>query len=121
MGEFVIKANPKDDLYVIWSTVVDDVTWIGTRAQVVEHLTTEFGVRFNAEEHAARADENGSSVQWSRTGFWDDEAIWVMGTRPEDSVEHYELPRVNLTAYAHALLIDDIPAAQALLRVVNDD
>lgn len=31
MGRAIVKAAPDRDLYLIWSTVVDNAIWVGTR------------------------------------------------------------------------------------------
>lgn len=42
MGEFVVKTAPDVDLYLIWSTVVDSACVIGTRAEILAHLWTDY-------------------------------------------------------------------------------
>ncbi len=38
MPTFILKVRPDRDLYVGWSTVVDNLTRTGTRAEFLEHL-----------------------------------------------------------------------------------
>jgi hypothetical protein len=60
----VIKASPDEDLYVVWSSVVDDAVAAGTAREVLEFLNQpgewphDAGV---AEALAARAAARGGS------------------------------------------------------------
>src|SRR5664279_2648683 len=65
MPSFIVKAEPDTDLYVYWSTIVEAPTFVGTRAELTDHLlrhdhtgpTTLDAVA----ERFARADARGSS------------------------------------------------------------
>ena len=70
MGRCIIKPEADEDLYVIWSSVVDNATFVGTKEQVaqwwiggeVARVTREF------DEAIQRTDENGSSDRRFNTG-----------------------------------------------------
>lgn len=128
MGEFVVKASPDVDLYLIWSTITDCPYYVGTREEIREHLWDEYRSEhphstpqpgYSPDDRMARADEHGTSAQAPAGMYgWDDEAFSIREVVPDDG-HWYELPRVNLVAYARALLDEDEPAAHALLRRVE--
>jgi hypothetical protein len=130
MPSYVVKAARDEDLYLIWSTVVDCATYVGTRAEIAEHLWSEHRRGHpdcdpkpgsGPDARMARADKTGSSVLEPAGAYgWDDAAFMVMEAAPHDD-HWYELPRANLAAYARALLADDEPAAHALLRRIPDE
>ena len=93
MPQYIVKADPEADLYVMWSTIVDcPVSW-GNRAD------------FSDEDPARleRADRTGTS---SYDGFynWADDEFYVreLGTTHND----YMLPRKNLKAFIECLAED---------------
>lgn len=115
MGRYLMKCEPGRDLYVEWSSVVDNLTWVGTRAEALTLAQTD-------EARLARTDATGSSTLWEvagypREGAWDDLGIHVCNTtRRDDGVYSYTLLRSDLAAYATALAADDVARAEALLR-----
>lgn len=130
MPSYVVKAAPDEDLYLIWSTIVDCATHIGTRPEIAEHLWSEHRRGHpdcdpkpgtGPDARMARADKTGSSVIEPEGAYgWDDDAFTVMEAAPRDG-HRYELPRANLAAYARALLAGDEAAAHALLRRIPDE
>lgn len=114
MGQCILKAAPDRDLYLIWSTVVDNAIWVGDRTALVEHLREEYGRSSNFETRIARADRRGSSMLDYGFGRWDDEYLAVGEGSPMDG--WYHLRRDRLVAYAEALLAGDDAAAVALLE-----
>lgn len=109
-----MKCEPDRDLYVEWTTVCDNATWVGTRAEALTLEQTD-------EARLDRTDKTGTSTLWEvkghpREGAWDDPTIIVCNTdRHEDRIYSYTLRRADLTAYAEALLADDTARAEALL------
>lgn len=83
MGKPVYKASPDLDLYAEWSSIVEAPTFIGTRAEMLEHLTQNQDRRGDdtPEVRLARADETGSSslrdpmssYAGPLSGAWDDD------------------------------------------------
>jgi hypothetical protein len=132
MGEFVVKAAPDVDLYLIWSTVVDSVCVVGTRAEILAHLWADYRMEHpectpnpgtGPDARMARADRLGSSAHEPAGMYgWNDEAFHVGEAAPRTG-GWWELPRASLVAYARALLADDEAAAHALLQPmdVEDD
>jgi hypothetical protein len=123
MPSVLVKATPGRDLYCVWSTVVDNVTWIGTRAAFVAERPGDE----SSPERLARTDLRGTSVitheddprsdyataeyGWDDTGF----VVTNITNSPEP---FYWLPRANLAAYLDAILADDDAAMYATLNVI---
>lgn len=114
MGKCILKAAPDRDLYLIWSTVVDNAIWVGDRAELVEHLREDHGDSYYNEKRIDRADQFGSSMLDYGFGRWADEHLPVGEGSPDDG--WYHLRRDRLAAYAEALLADDEASAVALLE-----
>lgn len=114
MGRYLMKCDLNRDLYVEWSSVVDNLTWVGTRAEALRLDQTD-------EERVARTDRTGASTLWKVVGYpvegtWEDATIHVCNTeRREEGVYSYCLNRSDLTAYAEAMAVDDVARAEALL------
>lgn len=104
MPSYIVKADPAVDWYCLWSTVVDaPIDW-GTRAELSRDLHGEAG----EAERFARADERGTSVNWTDWpaddmpfGWQDDEFIVMEGAPERDDYEDgcWMLPRENLRTY----------------------
>lgn len=118
MPSYVLKPSPDEDLYCIYSTVVDAVTHIGTREEIRAYLLHQDGVNGKPDERLDRADRNGTSclIDSDGTGAWygwNDETIRIM----EGPGGPGELSRADLSAYCHALLEDeDGTRAAALVK-----
>lgn len=61
MPSFVVKAAPDEDLYAIYSTIVDAFVFIGTRGETRQRLLYEDGINGRPDERMERADLNGTS------------------------------------------------------------
>lgn len=87
MSVHILKADRDTDLYAVWSTTTDwplSAEHVGTRAEILALLSPYDGDERGAtEERLARADECGTSAQWSWSdadgifgppyyGSWDD-------------------------------------------------
>ena len=82
MPSTIIKPKPKEDFYVVWSTVVDAATYWGTRAE----LEAEY--RDGTPERFARADQHGTSALWGSRAYG-----WVQSNRTlmlGEDVDHRE-------------------------------
>ncbi len=108
MPRFIMKANREDDLYVEWSTVVDNIVWTGTREELTKH--GEFSGWFTGssqladiEARIARTDETGTSARFFDTdpqeGAWDDPYLLVTNDPVMDD-GYYRLDRDDLGDYA---------------------
>src|SRR5262245_22785603 len=90
MGDFLVKASRTEELYLVWSTVVDAPTWIfDGRNHVLKHLRDEYkrrkacpdcgrGILEEPEAKLRRVDETGTSGRDVRWYGWDDTAFIVM-------------------------------------------
>lgn len=114
MPSYIIKPEPDQDFYVIWSTIVDGPTEWGTRAEVEEHLLAE-AARHQAAETAQRfdrADETGSSAHERGNGDWTDSGFTCNWTADGNEGDPRWLPRDNLGQWLRTgdeTLLDPIP------------
>jgi hypothetical protein len=128
MPAFILKVRTDRDLYVQWSTVVDNVVRVGTRAEFLEHLAAaepwasdvwSTDLLHCPEARLGRADDYGTSAMWPTAeepfGGWEDDLM----------VEQRGiLPRADLEAYVDALLLADLrdpEKAYELLVPFDDD
>lgn len=93
MPSYVVKPRRGEDLYVVWSEVVDAPTFVGTRAETERHLAawgeTGDGRRLD------RADETGTSAMhkdvgegYVQPGSWGDNGFIYLqeGFLPRDGL-----------------------------------
>lgn len=117
MPSYVLKASPdtSEDLYCIYSTIVDAVTVIGTRGDIRQYLLHQDGVNGEPDARLARADQNGSSclIDSDGTGVWYGwaEEFISIGEGPGDG----NLPRKDLSAYLGYMEANNNEAAAALV------
>jgi hypothetical protein len=120
MPSYVLKASPdaSEDLYCIYSTIVDAVTVIGTRGDIRQYLLHQDGVNGKPDERLERADQNGSSclIDSDGTGVWYGWAEESISIRegPGDG----ELPRKDLSAYLGYMEAHNNEAAAKLVQPV---
>ena len=116
-----MKASQDRDLYCMWSTVVDNVTYIWTREEVLAAQPRDRVDR--ADKFGSSVilkSENAESVYTSREGGCDHTGFIV--TNIEGSPHpFYWLKRSDLAAYLDALLTDDDEAMYTVLAVIEDD
>lgn len=95
MPSYVIKPNPDEDRYVMWSTVVDNGWILGTREQALREPDV-------TEERLDRADANGTSALDQDYG-WDEKEIYVSNDPASwdenDEDVYYTLPREHVFEY----------------------
>lgn len=60
MGGFLIKPDPRHDLYMVWSSVEDGPLWAGSAA-AWQNYGQQLQGGFSTEERQRRADECGTS------------------------------------------------------------
>lgn len=110
MGRAIIKVDKDEDLYMVFTTMVDSITMIGTREELAREGVTpgEF----------ERADKFGSSSYRDR-GVWDAAPLPMLAeTRNEGW--RFLLDRENYGTYARLMLEDRDTEAEALLRPDED-
>lgn len=125
MGNIIIKAAKDLDLYCEWSSVVDAPTFIGTRDEVLRHLTgyrSSYGQSDPAEVRVARADKTGTSAkrdprapgytgpldgEWNDTGFVVEQRGW--------------LPRASMARFLELYAVNVDAAYEVLEPFENDD
>ena len=122
MPRYILKCDRDTDLYVEWSTVVDNVTRVGTREQCIHD-----GIE---AERLARADKTGTSVVrfWTEgdgyhEGSFEDEHLLVRNCQTIDDHGGMLLPRDRLLDYARLVYANDMAGAEVLLElgVVEED
>jgi hypothetical protein len=123
VSDTLVKADRDQDLYLIWSSIVDAPIWIGTRAELLKQLWTDFHRKHpncdpkpgtGPDVRLARADEFGTSDLDGDYG-WEQESFILMAGAPDDDY-FYDLPRTNLAAYATTLVEHGEVPARAHLR-----
>lgn len=104
MPRFIMKVDPDpaDDRYVEWSTVVDNIVWVGTRSELAAHAYSE-GWAHIAEDRIARTDRVGTSALWNeedtiQDGAYADTHLVVTNVQGRDGV--FRLNRADLGAFA---------------------
>lgn len=126
MPSYVLKtsSDPAEDLYCIYSTVVDAVTGIGTRDEIRAHLASEGGHPMEINGRFAHADALGSSCLIANSTGDGGYQVWYGYT--DDSLTigegpggKGELPRGDLSAYCRALLDDEGSADRAARLVIG--
>lgn len=110
MPQIIVKANPDEDLYVSWSTIVDGPAEWGTRAEMID----EYG---HDPERLDRADRTGTSAYDHRLYGWNDDTFVVMNGGESRGL----LPRTKLAEYLNILTLtpDDTTAADHLLEPLD--
>lgn len=122
MPTYVLKVDPDLDLYVEWSTVVDDACRVGTRAEMLETLRRAVPPGYDPqpgsapEDRLRRADESGTTALWPSAvdpfGGWGDRYLMVQ--------QRGLLPRGRLSAYLAAHADGNETRAYALLEHFDD-
>lgn len=111
MGYTVIKISPAEDLYMVWSSAVDNVVEVGPRSVIEESILFRDSVE-SAAVKLRRADELGSSDRGS--GTWDSPGL-VVREDPDGW-----LPREKFRAYALAAGRDEFAIMRALVESIGD-
>lgn len=115
MGQIILKMRPADDLYMIWSTVVESPVFLGDRADVVAYLEAERFMWSDPEGALARADACGASSKLWRDGAWDDpECVFIYEQRGI-------LRARKLPILAEMFLLDPAADAGPLLEPFDDE
>lgn len=115
---FILKCDPKIDLYVEWSTIVDNACFIGTREQCL--------ARGIERERLARADLQGTSCfDYDHEGEQVEPygSFTVAGFVVADPLtgNFRWLPRGHLFQYCHAFLNDDAHRAWSVTEEITEE
>ena len=109
MPSYVVKAAPDEDLYCMWSTIVDCPTWyFESREDALRHPEV-------SDERIGRAIATGTS---SIDGFygWSEDRFHIREVTP-DADHFWFLPRANLSAYIRSAMETDDPSKRWHLLV----
>ena len=109
MPRFILKTATDSDLYVEWSTVVDNLVAVGDREWFISEG--------NDPERLDRADKTGTSCKGFERegdgyafGAYDDNGFILHNMETRQGFRW--LPRKNLHAYAEAVMRGDMDVAE---------
>lgn len=127
MPTYLIKPDPDEDFYAMYSTVVDNMVAWGTRAELEDDYKHE-PLMVEAERFE-RADRNGTSAMWDGDnpnaiyGFNDQEFMIREIMQLSDEGWIWDLPRKNIKAYCEATAKKDWLTVRNFLTldVAEDD
>lgn len=112
MPTYVVKPDAHEDFYVLWSTVVDNWTFAGTRAEVLDYERRNLGgmqaidPAHRPEARFDRADVNGTSAMWPEEKAgpdkylgWNDEEFMVANDADPEVPGQFLIRRADLRRY----------------------
>lgn len=108
MGSCIIKVSKNRDLYMKWSSVVDNCTFIGTRQELLKE-------REATMDAIDRADRTGTSDRIFSSDGWDGQGNLVMETSVRNHEDGLFLRREDFEKYADLLLQGNVADAEDLL------
>jgi hypothetical protein len=124
MPNFVMKAGP--DLYVEWSSIVEDFISTNTRAEMLEKFRyrTEQSPTETPEERLDRVDRNGTSALYydpPYVGSWEDSGLMVqqLGILAREDLAAYVLAETKREAYALLRPLDDDEMGEFQARIAK--
>ncbi|UDL16754.1 hypothetical protein SEA_ATUIN_61 [Arthrobacter phage Atuin] len=98
MGNFIIKADPEEDFYILWSTYTDSPIGYGTRQEFEDWEPETY-----TDQRFERADRTGTSYLLG-CGSWEDDIRLVTGgTKPD----HWYIPREHIRQVCVGLVDND--------------
>lgn len=121
MPTIILRTAPDRDQYVLWSTIVDNVTHVGTRDETMAYLLAEHGRRHQPE--ATRALDAADATGTSDRGGWGAYPVGPFLVHEAAEPGPWLLYRGDLAAYADAL-VDDATGGTAqrfLTRYISED
>lgn len=119
MPSFIIKPVADRDEYVVWSTVIDNVTMAGTRLEFA--IEPELHAGEFAAERFERADATGSSEHFGSIFHWERDLFLVHNLSWTDEAFRV-VRREDLYDFALAEAAEDADMCYALSRpVVEED
>ncbi len=96
MPSFILKPEPDDEKYVVWSSIVDAPTAYGTPEELNRIYFHEM-----TQERFDRADATGTSLKTGEFGWDLPEDVLIVGE--VGSMGFFMLQRKNLKAFIQAL------------------
>lgn len=103
MPSLIVKPEKDVDFYVVWSSVVDNITAAGTRAQL-QHDTLLAARKEAGDDRFDRADQYGSSAhpegEMAGDGYWDAKGFVVSNEFRRTDCTFFWLDRGDLAAFA---------------------
>jgi hypothetical protein len=120
MPSYIVKCDPDQDFYVMWSSIVDAPTAWGSRTEIEAPSWLEPAAI--AAERFHRADEYGTSAQWGadqpgtaiiRPYAWDSDGFIYL--------QQGLLPRARLRELCERLEKDDQADVTDMLEPFEDD
>lgn len=110
MPSWIVKPSPDHDLYVEWSSVVDNAVAIGTREEMIVG-----GVAVERLDRAGRTGTSCKGFEREGDGFqpggWDDKGFIL--TNMETRQGFRWLPRANLLRFVQAMYVGDTDTAES--------
>ena len=120
MPSFIVKPVRDRDEYVVWSTVVDAPTAVGTRTELLPVLLEMYGYEAGDPARFDRADEHGTSAHGPWFG-WSEDEFPLGNMHWEPGPASYQVRRANLATYARADIAEDTAACLALVEPYDDE
>jgi hypothetical protein len=125
MPTFVMKVAKDRDQYIGWSTVVENIVWVGNREEAAQILARDIPAGYDPkpgnspEDRLRRADESGTSALYPTPEFGPYDGAW--DDDPQIVEQRGLLARGRVPAFVDAYLSDNPESAYALLRPFDDE
>lgn len=117
VANVVIRTDPDDTRYLVWSSIIDQPTVAGDRATIARFLEEHMHYRgYEVQDVFERADANGSSDRTSQFAWWTDDGLIPAGVCTDRGIRRH-----RLGDYTAAVLRGDKQAAEALTEPFDDD
>lgn len=123
VAQLLMKPDPDEDCYVVYSTIVDGFTDYGTRADMLA-LAGTHGHPSSVSEQETRLDHcdlHGTSAlpgaYGERALSWDEDPVLIR----DGAAELRCLPRAHIRAYVHLPPAEARVAFAALPLAIDDD
>jgi hypothetical protein len=123
MPSYIVKPDPDVDLYVRWSTIVDNVTALGTRAQFDHGYKKDLLNGIDSDwkpERFERADQTGTSAFDGDYG-WNDRWIMVHNLSVREDRHSGMLSRENFLKYCTLIYEGKQLEAENLVEPFEDE
>lgn len=123
MPSYIVKPDPELDLYVRWSTIVDNLTAVGTRKQFDNQYKKDLLNGIDSEwkpERFDRADLTGTSAFHGDFG-WDGGGAVVHNMSVREDRHFGWLPREKFTQYCVLYSQGKVLEAENLVEPFEDE
>ena len=86
-----VRRDPADDLYCVWSTIVDSATYVGTASECLECEALGRYPEGGDPQRIERAKQAGtSSLSPNGVGCWSSQTLWTdNGYIPREGLYDY--------------------------------